>query len=234
MLSSVTSITRLDKLDDIKLNGFTSKKRRPKYRLIPQGGRVWRVPMCPAKQPDFTEKTMQVPVNRTRELSNKLVLLPKTDLVLLRRIYETPNDVKAKEIISSALLDEYSIHELRLALAALDGVHRLPLREKPLGFDNAKPWKPFKETTPLPPKRLIAPTDEAPPLPSAKAAQEISDILISIPLDDFQWLINHYNDIHDLRSRLIIIKNRLYRYQWEDVAATIAALGRTLPKSQSD
>ena len=177
---------------------------------------------------------MQVPVNRTRELSNKLALLSKTDLVLLRRIYDTPNDKKAKEVISSALLDEYSTQELRLALAALDGVHRLPLSEKPLGFENAKPWKPDLETTTLPPKRLSTPSDESPSLPSAKAAQEISDILISIPLDDFHWLVKHYNDMHDLRSRLIIIKNRLYRYQWEDVAATIAALRRTLPENTSD
>ena len=180
--------------------------------------------MCPAKQPDFVEDTMQVPVKRTRELSNKLALLPKPDLVLLRRIYEKPNDIEVKKIISSALLSDYSIHELRLALAALDGSHELPLSEKPIGYENAKAWKPVEETTPLPPQRIPAPSDESPPLPSAKAAQEISDILISIPFDDFQWLLIHYNDIHDLRSRLIIIKNRLYRYQWEDVAATIAAM----------
>jgi len=213
---------------------FTSKKRRAKYAHIPQGARVWRFLMCPAEHHDYIEDSMQVPVNRTRELSNKLALLPKSDLVLLRRIYETPNDEQAKQIISATLLDEYTIQELRLALAALDGVHKLPLGEKPLGYENAKPWKPIMDTTPLPPKRLITTSDESPQLPSAKAAQEISDILISIPLNDFRWLLNHYNDIHDLRSRLIIIKNRLYRYQWEDVAATIAALRRTLPKSESE
>jgi hypothetical protein len=173
-------------------------------------------------------------VNRTRELSNKLALLSKTDLVLLRRIYHTPNDEEAKHIITTALHDEYSIQELKLALAALDGVHKLPLSEKTLGFENAKAWKPTKETAPLPPKRTISPPEESPPLPSAKAAQEISDILIRIPLEDFQWLLNHYNDTHDLRSRLIIIKNKLYQYQWEDIAATLAALRRTLPESESD
>jgi hypothetical protein len=190
--------------------------------------------MSPGKEPDYVENTVQVPVRRTRELSNKLASLPKADLVLLRRIYDTPNDEEAKKIISSALLDDYSLQELRLALAALDGVHELPLAEKPLGYENAKPWKPTKDTMPLPPQRLLSPSDEAPPLPSAKAAQEISDILTSIPLDDFKWLLRHYNDIQDLRSRLIIIKNRLYRYSWEDVAATIAALKRTLPESEAD
>ncbi|MHA2405708.1 MAG: hypothetical protein ACXACH_03030 [Candidatus Hermodarchaeia archaeon] len=190
--------------------------------------------MCPAKQPDTIEDTMQVPVNRTRELSNKLALLPKTDLVLLRRIYHTPNDEEAKQIITTALQDEYTIQELKLALAALDGVHKLPLSEKPLGFENATPWKPTKETTPLPPQRTFSPPGESPPLPSVKATQEISDILVRIPLADFQWLLKHYNDTHDLRSRLIIIKNRLYQYQWEDVAATLAALRRTIPENESD
>lgn len=190
--------------------------------------------MDPEKQRDILEDTMEVPVNRTRELSNKLALLPNTDLVLLRRIYKQPNDAEAKKIISSALLDEYTIQELRLALAALDGVHRLPLSEKPLGYENAKPWKPSVDNTPLPPQRLLSPTDESPSLPSAKAAIEISDILIEMPIDDFKWLLNHYNDIHDLRSRLIIIKNRLYQYQWEDVSAAIAALKRTLPRNDSD
>jgi hypothetical protein len=190
--------------------------------------------MGPEKKPDILEDTMEVPVNRTRELSNKLALLPKTDLILLRRIYEQPNDAEAKKTISSALLDEYTIQELRLALAALDGVHKLPLSEKPLGYENAKTWKPSVDTTPLPPQRLLSPTNESPSLPSAKAAKEISDILIEMPLDDFQWLLNHYYDIHDLRSRLIIIKNRLYQYQREDVSATIAALRRTLPEDNSD
>jgi hypothetical protein len=190
--------------------------------------------MCPAKHPDTIEDTMQVPVNRTRELSNKLALLPKADLVLLRRIYHTPNDEEAKHVITSTLQDDYTIQELKLALAALDGVHKLPLSEKPLGFDNAKPWKPIKEKTPLPPQRTFGPPGESPPLPSAKAAQEISDILTRIPLEDFRWLLTHYNDTHDLRSRLILINNKLFQYQWEDVAATLAALRRTLPESETD
>ncbi len=207
--------------------------RRPKYIQLPQGARVWRVSMGPSKEPKFIEDIIEVPVNRTRQLSNKLAVLPESDLVLLRRIYDSPNDAEAKQLISSALLDEYSIHELRLALAALDGVHKLPLCEKPLGFENAKPWKPKQETNSLPPPRLLASTDEAPQLPSVKATQEISDILTSIPMNDFQWLLNHYNDLHDLRSRLIIIKNQLYRYPWEAVSATIAALRRTLLEDES-
>ncbi len=190
--------------------------------------------MCPSKQTEDIDTIIQVPVKRTRELSNKLALLPKNDLVLLRRIYKTPNDGEAKKIISSALLDEYSIYELRLALAALDGVHKLPLSEKPLGYENAKPWQPIKDAQALPPQRFLSPSDESPPLPSAKATKEISDILINIPFDDFQWLLSHYNEIQDLRSRLIIIKNRLYRYQWEDVTATIAAIKRTLPENVSE
>ncbi|MFX1565289.1 MAG: hypothetical protein ACFFCH_04800 [Promethearchaeota archaeon] len=190
--------------------------------------------MGPPKQSEFIEDTIEVPVNRTRKLSNKLAALPESDLILLRRIYKSPNDAEAKQVISSALLDEYSIHELRLALAVLDGVHKLPLSEKPLGFEHAKPWKPAQETTSLPPQRFLSSTDESPPLPSAKAAHEISDILTSIPMDDFLWLLDHYNDLQDLRSRLIIIKNRLYRYPWEDLAATIAALRRTLPKNESE
>ena len=90
--------------------------------------------MASRKRPKIIEDTTLVPVKRTRDLSNKLALLPKADLVFLRRIYDTPDDAKAQAIISQALLDEYSLHELRLALAALDGVHELPLSEKPLGF----------------------------------------------------------------------------------------------------
>lgn len=189
--------------------------------------------MSPAKRFTLFEDSTQVPVKRARELSNKLALLPKKDLVLLRRIYDSPNDNEAQDIITKAVLDDYSIQELRVALAMLDGVHELPLGEKPLGFENIKTWHPVKDLTPLPPQRIITPSNEYPPLPSAKTAQEISDILVSIPYDDFQWLLKHFGKPQDLRSRLIIIKNRLYRFKWEDVAATIAALQRTLPHSES-
>lgn len=190
--------------------------------------------MPSSKRPATIEDSTQVPVNRTRELSNKLALLPKEDLMLLRRIYETPTDNQAQEVISKAVLDEYSLQELRLALAALDGVHELPLSEKPIGYEAAKPHVPETDPEPLPPKRVMTPSSETPPLPSAKAAQEIGDILIGISFEDFHWLMQNFGNPQDLRSRLIIIKHRLYRYQWEDVAATIAALQRTLPSSEID
>jgi hypothetical protein len=190
--------------------------------------------MSPAKRLTVIEESPQVPVNRARELSNKLSLLPKNDLILLRRIYDSPEDNEAQEIISKAVLDDYSIQELRVALAMLDGVHKLPLSEKPLGFENIKPWHPVQDPTPLPPQRIITPSNDTPSLPSAKTAQEISDILVSIPYEDFKWLIKHFGKPQDLRSRLIIIKNRLYHFKWEDVAATIAALQRTLPPSESE
>jgi hypothetical protein len=190
--------------------------------------------MASGKQPKLIEDTTLVPVKRTRDLSNKLALLPKTDLVFLRRIYETPNDPKAQAIITQAVLDEYSLQELRLALAALDGVHELPLREKPLGFENVKPWRPPVDQPPLPPQRVFTPRDEAPALPSAKATREISDILVSMPITDFQWLLEHAGDPQDLRSRLLIVKNRLFKYNWGDVTATLAALQRTIPPSETE
>ncbi|MFW9831092.1 MAG: hypothetical protein ACFFD8_04905 [Candidatus Thorarchaeota archaeon] len=185
-----------------------------------------------SKQPAIIENSVQVPVKRTKDLSNKLALLPEEDLIFLRRIYHTPNDSQAQEVINKALLTDYSIEELRLALAALDGVHQLPLSEKTLGYETARPYKPNLELVPLPPSRVLTPSSESPPLPSAKASREISDILISMSYDDFLWLMKNFAKPQDLRSRLIIIKHRLYRYKWEDVAATIAALQRTLPSNE--
>lgn len=188
--------------------------------------------MASRKRPKIIEDTTLVPVKRTRDLSNKLATLPKNDLVLLRRIYDAPDDPKAQSVISQALLDEYSLQELRLALAALDGVHELPLSEKPIGYKNVKPWRPPVEQPPLPPQRVFTPTDEAPALPSAKAAQKISEILTSMPASDFQWLLEHARDPQDLRSRLLMVKYRLFKFNWEDVTATLAALQRTIPPSE--
>lgn len=185
--------------------------------------------MPESKRPPIIEDSSQVPVTRTSELSNKLACLSKPDLILLRRIYDSPDDQQAREIMVKSLLTEYSIHELRVALAALDGVHELPLGEEPLGYANAKPWTPHRSTTPLPPQRIKTPSDDTPTLPSVKATREISTILTGMAMDDFQWLLKHYTAPHDLRSRLLIVKHRLYKYRWEDVAATLAALQRTLP-----
>lgn len=187
-----------------------------------------------SKHPPIIEDSSQVPVTRASELSNKLARLSKPELTLLRRIYISPDDQKAKEVIAKALLSEYSIHELRVALAALDGVHELPLSEEPLGYAKVKPWKPHAATTPLPPLRIKTPSDDTPSLPSVKATKEISSILTSMAMDDFQWLLKHYATPHDLRSRLIVIKHRLYHYRWEDVAATLAALQRTLPRDDTE
>ena len=148
--------------------------------------------------------------------------------------YDTPDDPKAQTIISQVLLDEYSLQELRLALAALDGVHELPLSEKPLGYENVKPWRPPVEQPPLPPQRIFTPTDETPALPSAKATQEISGILTSMPASDFQWLLAHAGDPQDFRSRLLMVKYRLFKFNWEDVTATLAALQRTIPPSEPE
>lgn len=188
--------------------------------------------MASRKRPKIIEDTTLVPVKRTRDLSNKLATLPKNDLVLLRRIYDAPDDPKAHSVISQALLDEYSLQELRLALAALDGVHELPLSEKPIGYENVKPWRPPIEDPPLPPQRVFTPTDEAPALPSAKATREISEILTSMPASDFQWLLAHAGDPQDLRSRLLMVKYRLFKFNWEDVTATLAALQRTIPPNE--
>jgi hypothetical protein len=185
--------------------------------------------MASRKRTKVIEDSTQVPVKRTRDLSNKIALLPEKDRVFLRRIYNNPSDPQAKSVIEQAVLDEYSLQELRLALAALDGVHELPLSEKPIGYDNVKPWHPLKDHPPLPPQRVFTPTDETPALPSAKATREISNILIGLAEDDFRWLLEHIGDTQDLRSRLILIKNNLYKYRWEDVTATLAALQRTLP-----
>jgi hypothetical protein len=187
-----------------------------------------------SKHPSIIEDSSQVPVTRASELSNKLATLSKSDLVLLRRIYHSPDDKQAREVMTKALLTEYSIHELRVALAALDGVHELPLNEKPLGYANAKPWTPPKATASLPPQRIKTPRDDAPALPSVKATREISIILTSMAMDDFQWLLKHYASPRDLRSRLIIIKHRLYQYRWGDVTATLAALQRTLPHDENE
>ncbi len=190
--------------------------------------------MTPKNQAPIIEDSFQITVNRTSKLSNKLALLPKNDLVLLRRIYNHPKDAKARDVIRKALLDEFSIQELKIALAALGGTHELPLSEKPLGFETIKTWQPRNEEQILPPQRVQTPNSESPPLPSAKAAQEISAILTSMSSDDFQWLLEHFGKPHDLRSRLIVVKHRLYRFNWQDVAATLATLQRTLTSNEID
>lgn len=182
-----------------------------------------------AKKSIVIEDTAKILATRAKNLSNTLSALSQDDLRILRRIWKKPDDKEAHKIFDKAVREEYTLQELRVALAVLDGVNELPLGERPIGFDDAQVWQPKKRKIILPPAKISTPTNETPPLPSVKAARTIADILIAMPLEDFKWLAKHVGDPQDLRSRLIIIHNKLYSFQWEDVAATIAALHRTLP-----
>jgi hypothetical protein len=178
------------------------------------------------------EEPPEVLVKRAAELCNKLAALSTNDLRVLRRVWETGPLKGAEKVLADAVLAEYSQQELRVALAMLEGVHQLPLVEKPLGHDTARisPASPAK--MPLPPPKAYLPIDESPPMPSVQAASEIAEQLRAMSPDDLLWLAKHGSNPKDLRSRLLIIRNRLYRYRWPDVAAGIATLKGALPRER--
>jgi hypothetical protein len=178
------------------------------------------------------EEPPEVLVKRAAELCNKLATLSAGDLRMLRRIWETGPLKGAEKVLADAVLADYSQQELRVALAMLEGVHQLPLVEKPLGHDVTRTWPASSAKTPLPFTKLTAPIDESPPMPSVQAASAIAEQLRAIPPDDLLWLARHGNNPKDLRSRLIIIRNRLYRYRWTDLAAAIATLKGSLPRER--
>ena len=178
------------------------------------------------------EEPPEVLVKRAAELCNKLAKLSAEDLRVLRRIWEMGPLKGAERVLAGAVLADYSQQELRVALAMLGGVHQLPLVEKPLGHDVTRTWPTSSAKMPLPSIKVTPPFDESPPMPSVQAASAIAEQLRAIPPDDLLWLAKHGNDSKDLRSRLIIIRNRLYRYRWTDLAAAIATLKGSLPRER--
>jgi hypothetical protein len=178
------------------------------------------------------EEPPEVLVKRAAELCNKLATLSAGDLRMLRRIWETGPLKGAEKVLADAVLADYSQQELRVALAMLDGVHQLPLVENPLGHDVTRTWPTSPAKMPLPFAKVTPLVDESPPMPSVQAASAIAEQLRAIPPDDLLWLAKHGNNPKDLRSRLIIIRNRLYRYRWTDLAAAIATLKGSLPRER--
>ena len=146
------------------------------------------------------EEPSGVLVKRAAELCNKLATLSPDDLRVLRRIWETGPLKGAQKIMADAVLAEYSQQELRVALAMLEGVHQLPLVEKPLGHDATRTWRAPPSVTSLPPSKVAVPVDESPPMPSAQAASEIAEHLRGIPPEDLLWLAGHGSDprIHEV------------------------------------
>jgi len=178
------------------------------------------------------EEPPEVLVRRAAELCNKLAKLSAGDLSVLRRIWETGPLKGAEKVLADAVLAEYSQQELRVALAMLGGVHQLPLVEKPLGHDVTRTWSTSSAKMPLPSTKVTPTVDESPPTPSVQAASAIAEQLRAMPQDDLLWLAKHGSNPGDLRSRLIIIRNRLYRYRWTDLAAAIATLKGSLPRER--
>jgi hypothetical protein len=178
------------------------------------------------------EEPPEVLVKRAAELCNKLARLSAEDLRVLRRIWETAPLKGAEKVLADAVLAEYSQQELRVALAMLGGVHQLPLVEKPLGHDVTATWPTLSAKLPLPSMKVTQPVDESPPMPSVQAASAIAEQLRALSPDDLLWLAKHGSNSKDLRSRLIIIRNRLYRYRWTDLAAAIATLKGSLPRER--
>ncbi|MFX1563271.1 MAG: hypothetical protein ACFFDP_08180 [Promethearchaeota archaeon] len=185
--------------------------------------------MTPDKRGTVFESTDRVSVTRAKKLSDKLARLSDLDLQQLRRYWELEDYKSLNEILAKVSIEEYQIQELKVALAMLEGVHRLPLTDKPLGHENAQIWEPKPEEASLPPKTVITPRIERPAKLSVPTAREIADRLAEMPRDDFLWLAEHLTDSKDKRSRLLIVQHRLYRFRIEDVAAGIAALRGTLP-----
>jgi len=178
------------------------------------------------------EEPPEVLVKRAAELCNKLAKLSAEDLSVLRRIWGTAPLKGAEKVLADAVLEDYSQQELRVALAMLEGVHQLPLIENPLGHAATRTWPTSSAKVALPSPKVAQTVDETPPTPSVQAASAIAEQLRAMPPDDLLWLAKHGSNPKDLRSRLIIIRNRLYRYRWTDLAAAIATLKGSLPRER--
>ncbi|MFX1562293.1 MAG: hypothetical protein ACFFDP_03185 [Promethearchaeota archaeon] len=190
--------------------------------------------MVPNERGSIIEPEDSISVTYAKQLSDKLAKLSAADLQLLRRYLESNDLEKMNEILTKVSIKDFNPQDLKVALAMLDGVHRLPLVDKPLGYDSTQIWEPKLQEEPLPPHTVITPPSESPAKLSVTIASEIADLLAEIPRADLLWLADHLTDSHDKRSRLLFINYQLYRYRLEDVAAGIAALRRTLPPVPPD
>lgn len=168
----------------------------------------------------------RIRVHRAQQLSDKLSSLSEDDLRLLKRFSEDPDQPGLSQIIAQPIIDEYTIQELRVAMAMLSGVGALPPADNLLGTDRVRRWEQMKFEEPLPPARLPFLEDENVPIASAKITPEIAETLSAMPQDAFDWLASHIGNPVDPRSKFIMIRYHLYRYRREDIAATIATLVR--------
>ncbi len=176
------------------------------------------------EDPVIFETAPHVPVSRAKELSNKLAKLSEGEIQFLRQHGQKPGHEAVQRLLIKAGVKQYTLKELNTALALLAGVHKLPISEKAMDASPPELLTSPDRFVPLPPARISSPRDEAPRPPSVKVAREIAEILTSLPSEDFDWLSKNLGSPKNPRSLFIIIRYHLYRYDWHDITAVIAAL----------
>jgi hypothetical protein len=164
-------------------------------------------------------------VHRAKELSDQLANLRSDDLRLLRRFIRDPKEPGIQQILAKPVLAEYTIQELQVALAMLQGVGELPPTQQlpPAGtVQLGAPLRPTKRTISA---EFSFISDHNWQMPS-RLSPEIAQRLEKMPEDEFLWLAQHIKYPTDARSRFIMIRYHLYRFRREDLASTIATLIR--------
>ncbi|MFX0077629.1 MAG: hypothetical protein ACFE8O_00165 [Candidatus Hermodarchaeota archaeon] len=167
----------------------------------------------------------RVKVHRAKALSDQLANLRSDDLRLLRRFIRDPKEPGIQQILAKPVLAEYTIQELQVALAMLSGVGELPPAQQLPPAGTVQLGSPVRPT-----KRTISPefsfiSNHNWQMPS-RLSPEIAQRLEKMPEDEFLWLAQHLRYPTDARTRFIMIRYHLYRYQPEDLASTMATLIR--------
>lgn len=167
----------------------------------------------------------RVKVQRAKQLSNRLESLPTDELRLLKRFVNEPREPGIQQILAKPILAEYTIQELRVALAILSGVAEFSPTELYAEAGKVQYGSSLSGFRPLPTKELSLIDDQNLQTPS-RLNHEIARQLSLMPEDAFLWLTQHISDPDDPRSRFIMIRYHLYRYRHKDLASTIATLIR--------
>ncbi|MFX1318893.1 MAG: hypothetical protein ACFE9D_07695 [Promethearchaeota archaeon] len=172
----------------------------------------------------------RVKVHRARTLSDQLSSLSTDELRLLRKYTKDPKEPGIQQILAKPVLAEYTIQELRVALAMLSGAASAPAPDLLSTPGTVQMGHPFhdhiRSRTNL---SLIA--NQNIPLPS-RYSPEIANKLQAMSDEELLHLAQHVGNPSDPRSRFLIIRYHLYKYRPEDIASTMATLLRLRRKER--
>ncbi len=181
------------------------------------------IPLLDRNRPPYVI-AKRVKVHRARSLSDQLSNLSSDELRLLRKYSRDPKEPGIQQILAKPVMAEYTIQELRVALAMLSGAASAPAPEPLSVPGTVQMGHPSHGHIGLR-TNLSLISNQNLPL-SSRYSPEIAKKLQAMSDDELLHLAQHIGNLSDPRSRFLIIRYHLYQYHPEDIASTLASLLR--------